>query len=160
MFPAPRRNVVTAALWFGLLPSAMAGGAEVLARLRGADFKGGANAKFGSTFHGRDDVNYVYAQATGASSSMRAAFALQSVPREPIFLYLEAMDDDPPETCKVRVALNGRALLEGPSGFVSGAWQVRRILVPPDALKAGENEVVVANCEAKGPPAATNFPAS
>jgi len=127
-----------------------AGETKALARLRGIDFQGGGAAHFGSRFHGREDVNYVYAQPTGAAASLRGVFTLAALPGEPAFLFVEALGDERAESCRIELTLNGRALVAGPSGFPSGVWQVRRIAIPPDALKAGENEIAITNREPAG----------
>jgi hypothetical protein len=102
--------------WFGLVVGlwlsatrspAVDGGAGPLARLSGADFQGGAMARFGSNHYDRKWVNSVYAQSTGKESSMSAALQVVKVPEGPMFLFLEAMDDDAPKKCRIRLALNG-----------------------------------------------------
>lgn len=118
--------------------------------LRGDDFAGGAREQFGATMFGQSPVNYVYARTTGARSSMRATFELDSLPDGPQFLHLRARDDDAPQACRIWVALNGRTLLEGENPFSSSAWQVHKMAIPAGTLRKGTNELVIANLEAEG----------
>lgn len=135
----------------GLLPQGTAAASvPVYAELRGADFASGAKDRFGSIQHGQADVNYVYAQPTGACATMRATFDLQRVPEEPAFLYLRARDDDGPAQCRIELQLNGQALFRGPNEFSGAAWQLRAFAVPSGTLKVGANEIVVTNAEEQG----------
>jgi len=135
----------------GLIPQdAAAASVPIYAELRGADFVGGAKDRLGSIQHGQVDVNYVYAQPTGADATMRATFDLQRVPEEPVFLYLRARDDDGPAPCRIELKLNGQALFRGPNEFSGEAWQLRPFAIPPGLLKVGANEIVVTNTEEQG----------
>jgi len=117
---------------------------------QGIDFQGGARKKFGATFYNRDGVNYVYARPTAEASVMTATFPLDPLPSEALFLVLEAMDDDAPGRCHIRVTLNGRELLSGPSGFPDAHWLRRRLAIPFGVLKAGTNELSIFNEEPRG----------
>ena len=58
---------------------AAAVGAAAVAELRGIDFQGGGQSRFGAAKCGRDGVNYVYARPTGAAATMTATFSLAQV---------------------------------------------------------------------------------
>jgi len=81
---------------------------------------------------------------------MTATLKLEQVPSETLCLFLEAMDDDSPNPCRVRVTLNGHALLDGPSGFPNARWQCRRFAIPSGVLKVGQNELRITNIESDG----------
>src|SRR6266446_10317036 len=81
-------------------------GTEPLAQWFGDDFDGGAKKLFGASLHGRERANCVYAKSNGAASQMTARFRLTQVPAEPMFLFMEAMDDDAPSACEVEIVLN------------------------------------------------------
>jgi hypothetical protein len=123
--------------------------AEPLLQLQGSELKGGAHSRFGASFFGRQ-VNYVYARPTGGASSMTAAWRLDRLPAEPVFLFLDARDDDAPAPCHVRIALNGCDLLRGPSGFPNDRWRIRRFELPSGALRVGANELSISNEEPRG----------
>ncbi|MCX6928613.1 MAG: hypothetical protein NT154_36190, partial [Verrucomicrobia bacterium] len=126
-------------------------GAAPLVQLRGIDFIGGAQSQFGASYYGRQGVNYVYAQPTGAAANMTAAFTLPRAPSKRMFLHLEAMDDDAAAQCRIEITLNGHSLHAGPSGFADARWQVRRFPIPPGALRDGMNELRISNSESSGP---------
>ena len=130
--------------------SAHAAGAAPLVQLRGIDFNGGAQSQFGAFHHGREGVNYVYAQPTGPESKMTATFALPRASSKAMFLYLEAMDDDASTQCAIELALNGQSLYAGPSGFPDAIWQVRSFPIPVGVLQAGGNELRVSNAQTSG----------
>ncbi len=130
-------------------PLAAGAQAETVVRIPGSEFTGGAKDKFGASQKGAQ-TNYVYARPTGAYSTMQAKFSLKAAPDEPMFLHLKACDDDFASKCGIRITLNGTTLLDGPSGFRDGSFEVRRIAIPAGVLKAGENELVATNTEAKG----------
>ena len=130
--------------------AAGADGAAPLVELRGTDFQGGAQAHFGASFYGRQGVNYVYGQPTGPAATMTATLKLEGTSDAPLFLFLEAMDDDAPSQCHVRVTLNGRELYRGPSGFPDAEWLCRRFPIPPGVLQPGTNELAIVNQEPHG----------
>lgn len=70
-------------------------------------------------------------------------------------LYLCAQDDDAEPQCKIRIAVNGKTLFEGPNKFVRFGWSVEKFTIPFDCLKRG-NELVIENMEdaenTSGPP--------
>lgn len=121
-----------------------------LVEWRGTHFSGGAQHHFGSAHYGRTDVNYVYAQSTGPAATLTATFALRRVPRERLFLILEAMDDDAATRTRIRILLNGRELFRGPSGFPDAGWATRRFPIEPDTLVAGTNVLTLGNEEPQG----------
>jgi hypothetical protein len=132
------------------LAAGMVHGAPSLWQLQGSDFQGGAKSRFGTTFYHRSGVNYVYAQPTGEAAAMKATFHLDQVPAETPSLFLEAMDDDAPSRCRIRITLNGQDLLQGPSGFPGAQWFCRRLPIPPGVLRSGTNELHIRNLEAQG----------
>jgi len=125
-------------------------GATSGVELRGIDFQGGAQSHFGAVQYGRPQVNYVYAQSTGAAASMTARFTLATVPTEPQVLLLEAMDDDAATRCRIRISLNGHDLVRGPSGFSDARWQRRTWPIPTGTLRSGTNVVSILNEEPQG----------
>jgi len=119
--------------------------AIIYAEFRGIDLEGGAWKHFGSKQHGRLNTNYVYAQSTGAASTMRARFELAQAPEKPAFLYLRALDDDFSTHCRIELKVNDTAIFRGPNEFSGKEWQDRRYPIPPGAIKAGANEIHI-NC--------------
>jgi hypothetical protein len=148
-FSRRRLPILIVAAWCGLGAAAAASAAPI-AQLRGIDFHGGGQSRFGAFFCGRQGVNYVYARPTGGLSSMTVTFTLPQPPEESTFLYLEARDDDAPGQCDVEISLNGKVLHAGPSGFSDAAWKVRRFSIPKGTLKNGRNELRIANRHEQG----------
>ena len=76
-------------------------------------------------------------------------------PSGPYELRLSAQDDDAVAPCKIRIAVNGKAIFEGPSKFVRFGWSVEKLTIPFDCLKRG-NTLVIENLEdsavGSGPP--------
>jgi hypothetical protein len=126
------------------------GAAEPIAEWRGVDFVGGAKAQVGSAFYGRDGVNVVYSRSAGAAATMTASVVLDRVPEVPVFLSIEAMDDDAPAPCAARIALNGREVVAEPSGFPNARWKIRRFALPSEALTTGTNQLEILNLEPSG----------
>ncbi|MEW6071368.1 MAG: beta-N-acetylglucosaminidase domain-containing protein [Planctomycetota bacterium] len=118
--------------------------------LAGADFAGGAAEVYGACFFGQARVNYVYAGSNGPRSTMTAAFVLDEVPTGPLVLHLTARDDDSPAPCRIEIVLNETVLFSGPSDFPDRTWALRRYPLPAEALRAGENRLVVRNLAAEG----------
>jgi beta-N-acetylglucosaminidase len=146
--PAPAIVGLIIAAWC-LFPEG-ARGSDSAVEGRGIDLQGGAGKQFGATYYHRDGVNYVYARPTAEAAVMTGNFPLHSAPSEPQFLFLEAMDDDAPGPCHVRVTLNGRELLSGPSGFPNAHWFCRRLAIPAGTLQVGTNTLSVLNEEPRG----------
>ncbi len=121
-----------------------------LLHLRGIDLESGAATVYGATQHGMGGVNFVYAEPTGGQSRMRAQFELGSAPSGPLFLHLQARDDDFESTCPVEILLNGTTILKGPSGFPGDNWATRKFAIPAGVLKAGINLLVIANRALEG----------
>jgi hypothetical protein len=132
------------------LAAVLSAGAAPLVQLRGSDFMGGAQSQFGSVQYDREGVNYVYAEPTGSAAKMTATFALSRAPAKPMFLYLEAMDDDASTRCSIEINLNGRSLHAGPSGFPDAVWQIRKFPIPPGVLQTGANELRINNSQTTG----------
>lgn len=146
----------TALACFGLAATLMAASpattdSRAVVRLRGAEFRGGApEAVAGGGYRGISSVNAVYAASTGDKSSMHAEFALTAVPDHPLVLHVQGCDDDLKGPCPIEITLNGHPLLKGPSGFPDNDYAWRAIPIPPKALKAGTNELVVRNTAPEG----------
>ena len=136
------------ALILGLALSAAQAGAVV--DLVGTDLTGGAAEVFGSTYGGEIEVNYVYAQPTGARSSMAASFDVAEVPKGPVFLYVKGRDDDGPSKCRIAIEINGTSIFAGPNEFEQGRWAVRRYAIPDGAIKVGRNELRFKCLETEG----------
>lgn len=123
---------------------------DALIRLFGSDFQGGAKDLHGTVMHGLSRVNYVYAAATGQHSTMSAQFQVSTVPDEPLFLHVKALDDDAAEGCAIAIELNGKVLFEGKSQFPSRKWSTRQFPIPPGTVKQGSNTLVISNREPNG----------
>ncbi len=144
---------IRAGLLLGLttwLSPTRAEGTPALALWRGTDFRGGAQGHFGANLCGREGVNYVYAQPTGAAATMTAVFDLPEHRRRPLYLYLEAMDDDAPAPCHIEVRLNQHVVWAGPSGFPNAQWRWHRYLLPTGAAHPGTNALTILNQEPRG----------
>lgn len=115
----------------------------------GDEFSGGAKDRVGSSFFD-ERVNLVYARSTGGHASMQAVLKIDRIDDGPMFVHLKARDDDAPGTCRVSIVLNGRTLFEGPNRFSDGRWKVEKLPIPEGVLKAGQNELVIANLEPQG----------
>lgn len=122
----------------------------MLVTFSGTDFDGGANELYGAAFYGRQPVNYVYAQPSGSAASMTATFQLATVPEDSQFLTLDAMDDDAPLQCRIRITVNGQILFEGRSGFPDARWFQGQYRIPTGLLHTGSNQVTIANVETVG----------
>jgi hypothetical protein len=123
-------------------------GAAVVA-FAGSEFAGGAKDLFGAVMDG-EPVNYVYAQPTGARSSMEVKFALKQVPAEPLFVHIKGRDDDFPNQCTIAVALNGTVLFEGRNTFSARRFETHKFAIPAGAIKEGDNTLTIANKEKQG----------
>ncbi|HSW46158.1 MAG TPA: beta-N-acetylglucosaminidase domain-containing protein [Phycisphaerae bacterium] len=116
---------------------------------KGTDFQGGC-ADMRNEWFDMEGVNYAYARPTGERSRMTVQFNLESKPADPVFLHLQARDDDGPGICPIAILLNRKAIFEGPNGFAADKWEARRFALPVDALQVGRNELVIANTAAEG----------
>lgn len=126
--------------------------AEPLLIVEGTGLSGGAKQKYGSTFLGKTNVNFVYAQPSGALSQMSCIWTMEKIPETPLFLHLTAADDDGPEACSIRIQLNGQTLFTGKSPFPNGRWETREYPIPAAMLKKGENRLEFSNLEPVGQP--------
>lgn len=146
-----RQSLLIALAFLG--SAASAGGAdkaaEALAHFAGAEFSGGAKDLFGSLIDG-EQVNYVYAQPTGAHSRMQIKFSLSGIPSEQQFVHLKGRDDDFHTHCAILIELNGQVLFEGPNKFSYPDWQTQRFAIPADTLKTGENILTISNRAKEG----------
>ncbi len=120
-----------------------------LVAFKGSEFVGGAAHRFGQSMHG-EQVNYVYSAANGPDAVMSASFEVKKAPVGPMFLHLKGRNDDAAGTCKIRVALNDKTLLEGPAPFPADKWATHRIEIPSGLLRTGPNQVVISNIEPAG----------
>jgi hypothetical protein len=125
-------------------------GPAVCVELRGTDFKGGANKRFGAERNGKEDVNYVYARPTGEASTMQANFRLARTPDEPMFLHLHALDDDYDSQARVEFKVNDAVVFSGPSEFSGERWISRRYPIPREALRPGEATIAISCIDEKG----------
>lgn len=137
------------ALGLCLAPAA-AGAAEAVADLKGTDLSGGAQSQFGSTQYGEPQVNYVYAKPTQASATMAARFTLATLPTGPQFLHLRASNQDTGGQCRIEIVLNDATLFSGPNRLPAASFQWEHFAIPEGTLRAGENELRIANLEAEG----------
>lgn len=124
--------------------------ATTLAELSGVELKGGAAEVFGSLFGGEANINYVYAQPTGARSSMAASFNISTLPADPMFLYIKGRDDDGPGKCKILIEINDHALIDGSNDFSETAWEIHAYPIPDGVLKVGPNDLRITCSEKKG----------
>jgi len=149
--PRPHHWIACATILLTLLAASLAADDPGLVTLKGTDFEGGANEVYGAHHHGMDDVNFIYARPTRERSIMRANFELPQVPKEPMYLYVTACDDDYVSQCEIEIRLNRKLIARGPSGFTDApVWQTRRFRVPRRALRVGANELLVRSLERKG----------
>lgn len=132
------------------LSACAASQAGALAHLTGADFRGGACERFGSVQHGKHSVNYIYAQPNGDESTLKTAFSLDELPEVPVFLHLQALDDDGPDQCSIRITLNDTVIFQGRNEFAFPRWHTRQYPIPRGSFKTGENQLVIANTEPNG----------
>jgi tetratricopeptide (TPR) repeat protein len=100
-------------------------------------------------------ATYIYGQKT-ATHGLRLGFECDPFPPSGGYvLHLSAQDDDAEAPCKIRIAVNGKPIFEGPSKFVRFGWSVERIVIPFAGLKRG-NELTIENIEdtdnSHGPP--------
>jgi len=140
---------VTRILAIAMCACCLATAVQAQVIVTGADFAGGAKDRFGSSFF-EEQVNMVYAQATGEAARMRAVLPLDRIPDGPLFLHVKGRDDDAPDACRISIAVNGKTLFDGPSPFPANAWKVEKFAIPADTLKTGDNEVVITNLQEQG----------
>ncbi len=142
--------VLLVCLFLGLILAAgdSARAADALAHFTGSEFEGGAKDLFGTAYDG-EQVNTVYAEATGPHSRMQVAFVLKAVPVEPLFVHLKARDDDAPSQCRIALSVNGQILFEGANQFAR-KFETRKFPIPSGTLRAGTNTLVVACREKSG----------
>lgn len=134
----------------GSLPCRAADSEKPLAVLDGQDFKGGASETYGSSHYDREQVNFVYAQATGGMSRMKAVFRVAEIGKEPLVLHLTAMNDDVGSNVPVSIVLNGKSLHSGNSDFPNAKWETKQYVIPADTLKQGDNELTIENTQPRG----------
>ena len=71
------------------------------------------------------------------------------------FLHLSAQDDDAEAPCKIRIAVNGKPIFEGPSPFVRYGWSQSKITIPFDSMKRNNSltiETSEDSANENGPP--------
>ena len=120
-----------------------------LIRLRGTDLEGGAAHRFGSVHFGQGQVNYIYAIPTGPLSVMETEFNLPTTVG-PLYLYVLGRDDDSPQPCPIRIAVNDIVILEGPAPHSNAAFTWHRFLLPNEAREAGVNRLRIHNLAESG----------
>jgi poly(beta-D-mannuronate) lyase len=125
-----------------------AGAASVV--IPASDFKGGAAQRFGSAHFDTNGVNFVYARPTEELSRMTATFDLPRGPSAPMVLELRGRDDDADTACVIEITLNDALLFAGKNPFPSDAFAHHVFPIPAAALRAGRNELTIANTEPAG----------
>ena len=133
-----------------LVGTSAAAAPVAIVELSGTDFVGGAAEVFGSVLGGEVNVNYVYAEPTGARSTMTAAFEVNRLPDSRAYVYVKGRDDDGPGNCAIAIELNGRALFEGANEFPQTKWETRKFAIPDGVLKVGKNELRISCREKEG----------
>lgn len=121
---------------------------EPVIQWKGVDLKGGAKDVYGSSFFGRTDVNFVYSQKNDDFSQLSAHFAIDKS-SEPLYLYLDAIDDDADAICKIEIKMNDHLIFSGKNEFGS-IWTVKRYEIPQNILLEKGNEFVIKNIENEG----------
>jgi hypothetical protein len=129
--------------------SADATSASALAAFAGSELEGGAKDVVGTSFLG-EEVNTVYAAATGAQSTMRVKFMVSDLPAAPLFVHLKARDDDAPRPCAIAIRLNEKSVFEGGNPFSAEKFEARKFPIPEGALVSGENILVISCLEKEG----------
>jgi len=118
-------------------------------RALGDEMEGGAGDLYGYRKYGRD-VNYIYAASTGRHR-LTCDFVLSGVPEGGAALRLTARNDDFGNRPRLRIALNGHVLFEGPSPYDSKGFATRSFHAPASALRSGENRLEIECVEPAGP---------
>ena len=114
----------------------------------GEDFDGGAADLFGYWQFDRS-ANYVYATPT-SKDRMRVSFWLEAIPEAGAALRLVARDGDLPRKTRIQVTINQQVIMEGDSPFSGENWDSKSFDIPPSALTAGENLLLIRNMETDG----------
>ncbi len=119
-----------------------------------ADDWEGAYYQGNGQFYGR-----AWVAVYGALSDYpRAAlsFDLPAVPDVPMALQIVGLDDERVERNRIALEINGQVVYEGGSPFAdwdgvgngaNAAWTQVTVVLPPSLLRAGANEVAIANLE-------------
>jgi hypothetical protein len=102
-----------------------------LVKLEGSAFSGGSLLPSG-------------ARLLKVHEKMEAQFSLASLPKDPLFLYVKARNEDGPGAADLEISLNGVSLFQGGSPFQEDYWSIRRFPVHPGTLKPGINRLVIA----------------
>lgn len=114
----------------------------------GGDFAGGGASRYGGVKFDRD-VNFIYASGTGLDT-IEAPFWFSEAPAKGALLHLEARNDDFGTRPALEFVLNGEVIWSGPSPFGSEAFTRQSFLVRADAIRQGENTLVIRNLEPEG----------
>ncbi len=110
-----------------------------------------AESFFGGLWIGYDQVEKAAMAIRGrdtAHACMRAVFYLRRLPRNDVLLSLRGKDKQQGvirTPTPIRVTINGRVIYEGPSGFDVEMWLIKAHHVPKVCLRAGRNELRIAN---------------
>lgn len=122
---------------------------QALAVFQGPEFQGGAKDLVGTSFGG-EEVNTIYAQATGPRSQMQVKFKIPALPAGPQFVHLRGRDDDAPGVCAIAVRLNRTIVFEGPNPFSASRFGNHKWPIPDQALLPGENTLTIECREKEG----------
>jgi hypothetical protein len=122
-------------------------------RLEDSAWQGGYGYADGRTYGGRN-ATWIYG-ATTEYSAMRAEFELDEAPACEAALVVEGMDSEGPAKTAISVAVNGAEIYRGPNPLPdddlpleSGTWATHAFSFDGGLLRAGRNEVRIANLEA------------
>ena len=127
--------------------------------LTGRDFIGGGAETYGHGLHvfpGRKRVsdrgNVVYAGPTGGFGRMTAWFRVEAVPKGKLALTLAGLARPETDAGQIpgEVLLNGTRIHRGPMPFSVTKLSELTYTVPAAALKAGENQLTIANLAKTG----------
>ncbi|HEY3322638.1 MAG TPA: beta-N-acetylglucosaminidase domain-containing protein [Planctomycetota bacterium] len=81
------------------------------------------------------------------TSRLKFAFECDPFPAAGDYaLHLCGQDDEVEAQCRIRIALNGKTIFEGPNRFVRNGWSVETFILPFESLKRN-NELTIENLE-------------
>jgi hypothetical protein len=115
----------------------------------GDELSGGAVDHYGSNYKGLTAANWVYAKPSGFNL-MTGKFVVEEAPTSPCTVVIEAADDDFDSVCEVKVAVNGHAVLNAPSGFPNNSYATREFSLPAGVIVRGANSITVENLHEAG----------
>ena len=105
--------------------------------------------------HGPADYDYqcplrraVWIYGTNTKNpAMRTTLFLERVPKGKARLALVAQDDDKPGSVRIRIALNGKPIFEGPNPFKEKGWSQAEFPISAGLLRRGENHIRIATLD-------------